>query len=155
MKTTTTHSNQKSLYILKVALAWLLLSSSSVFANMSPVGLWKTIDEETSEAKSYVRIIEQDGKLFGTIEKILNPDKQSAVCSECEGAKKDKAILGMTIINGVVDNGDGHWQDGEILDPNNGKTYTVRLTPQNEGSTLEVRGYIAFFYRNQYWQRIE
>ena len=141
--------------ITKLIAAMALFLSHSVFANMTPVGLWKTIDEETNQAKSLVRITEQDGVLYGKVEKILNPAKQDAVCNECEGNKKDQPILGMTVVEGVSDAGDGSWQDGEILDPNNGKTYTVRLTPQNKGETLEVRGYIAFFYRNQYWQRVE
>lgn len=147
--------NPKSAFLIKYTAALALFLSHSALANMTPVGLWKTIDEETKQAKSLVRITEQDDVLYGKVEKILNPAKQDAVCSECDGTKKDKPILGMTIVEGVTDAGDGSWQDGEILDPNNGKTYTVRLTPQNKGKTLEVRGYIAFFYRNQYWQRVE
>ena len=132
-----------------------LLFSQYTFAALNPVGLWKTINEETNEAKSLVRISEQNGVLTGKVEKILNPAKQDAICEECDGDKKNQAILGMTIIEGATDAGDGSWQDGEILDPNSGKTYTLKLTPQEQGQVLEVRGYIAFFYRNQYWQRVE
>ncbi|MCF7517159.1 DUF2147 domain-containing protein [Pseudoalteromonas sp. L21] len=132
-----------------------LLFSQYTFAALNPVGLWKTINEETNEAKSLVRISEQNGVLTGKVEKILNPAKQDAVCEECDGDKKNQPILGMTIIEGATDAGDGSWQDGEILDPNSGKTYTLKLTPQEQGQVLEVRGYIAFFYRNQYWQRVE
>ena len=139
---------------LTIALSALLFSQLSVAA-MSPVGLWKTIDEETNEAKSLVRIREQNGVLIGEVEKILNPAKQDAICDACKGDKKNKPILGMAIIDGAKDAGDGSWQDGEILDPNNGKTYTLKLTPKEQGKVLEVRGYIAFFYRNQYWQRVE
>lgn len=132
-----------------------LLFSQYTFAALNPVGLWKTINEETNEAKSLVRISEQNGVLTGKVEKILNPAKQDAVCEECDGDKKNQPILGMTIIEGATDAGDGSWQDGEILDPNSGKTYTLKLTPQEQGQVLEVRGYIAFFYHNQYWQRVE
>ena len=132
-----------------------LLFSQYTFAALNPVGLWKTINEETNEAKSLVRISEQNGVLTGKVEKILNPAKQDAICEECDGDKKNQPILGMTIIEGATDAGDGSWQEGEILDPNSGKTYTLKLTPQEQGQVLEVRGYIAFFYRNQYWQRVE
>lgn len=132
-----------------------LLFSQYTFAALNPVGLWKTINEETNEAKSLVRISEQNGVLTGKVEKILNPAKQDAICEECDGDRKNQPILGMTIIEGATDAGDGSWQDGEILDPNSGKTYTLKLTPQEQGQVLEVRGYIAFFYRNQYWQRVE
>ncbi|MCK8128031.1 DUF2147 domain-containing protein [Pseudoalteromonas sp. S1610] len=136
-------------------LAAALFISHSAHANMSPVGLWKTINEDTKEAKSYVRITEQDGVLTGKIETILNKAKQDALCSECNGDKKNQPMLGMTIIEDVTYAGDGSWEDGEILDPNNGKTYSVRLTPQQNGEKLEVRGYVGFFYRNQYWLKVE
>ncbi|MGE6463619.1 DUF2147 domain-containing protein [Pseudoalteromonas tetraodonis] len=129
--------------------------SFKLLANPTPVGLWKTINEETNEAKSYVRITEQDGVLTGKIEKILNKAKQDALCTECDGDKKNQPMLGMTIIEDVTYAGDGSWEDGEILDPNNGKTYSVRLTPQQNGEKLEVRGYVGFFYRNQYWLKVE
>ena len=132
-----------------------LFISHSAHANMSPVGLWKTINEDTKEAKSYVRITEQDGVLTGKIETILNKNKQDALCSECNGDKKNQPMLGMTIIEDVTYAGDGSWEDGEILDPNNGKTYSVRLTLQQNGEQLEVRGYVGFFYRNQYWLKVE
>lgn len=142
------------MFRLSIVLSALLFSQLS-FAALTPVGLWKTIDEETNEAKSLVRISEQDGVLVGSVEKILNPAKQDAICEECKGDKKNQPILGLKIIEGATDASDGSWQEGEILDPNNGKTYTLKLTPQEQGKVLEVRGYIAFFYRNQYWQRVE
>lgn len=132
-----------------------LMFSQLSFAALTPVGLWKTIDEQSNEAKSLVRISEHNGVLTGTVEKILNPDKRGAICSECDGNNKNQPVLGLQIIKGAKDAGDGSWQDGEILDPNNGKTYTLKLTPKEQGEVLEVRGYIAFFYRNQYWQRVE
>ena len=132
-----------------------IFASFKLLANPTPVGLWKTINEDTKEAKSYVRITEHDGVLTGKIETILNKNKQDALCSECGGDKKNQPMLGMTIIENVTYAGDGSWEDGEILDPNNGKTYSVRLTPQQNGEKLEVRGYVGFFYRNQYWLKVE
>ncbi|MEL0642392.1 DUF2147 domain-containing protein [Pseudoalteromonas aliena] len=130
-------------------------SSHCVFAAMTPVGLWKTIDEDTNKAKSYVRITQKNGVLSGKVETILNPAKQNDICSKCDDELKDQPILGMTIITDVKAQDDGVWGDGEILDPTNGKTYTLQLTPQDEGKKLEVRGYIGFFYRNQYWLKVE
>ncbi|MGJ8675475.1 MAG: DUF2147 domain-containing protein, partial [Pseudoalteromonas sp.] len=73
----------------------------------------------------------------------------------CDDELKDQPILGMTIITDVKAEDDDVWGDGEILDPTNGKTYTLQLTVQDEGQKLEVRGYIGFFFRNQYWLRVE
>ena len=136
-------------------LAATILASQSALAAMTPVGLWKTIDEDTNQAKSYVRITQTNGVLSGKVETILNPAKQNDICTECDDELKDQPILGMTIIKDVKAQDDGIWGDGEILDPTNGKTYTLQLTPQDEGKKLEVRGYIGFFYRNQYWLRVE
>lgn len=49
----------------------------------------------------------------------------------------------------------GVWEGGDILEPKTGKIYRVRLQVQDGGKTLEVRGYLGFFFRNQYWQRQE
>ena len=66
-------------------------------------------------------------------------------------------MLGMTIISGVKRGGGDEpvWEGGEILDPNNGKVYKVRLKPLDGGKALEVRGYVGPFFRNQRWLRVE
>lgn len=142
---------------MKALLATLLLAASgSVFAQATPVGLWKTIDDETKKEKSYVRITEAGGVLSGKIEKLIDPDEPNPQCDKCSGARKDQPILGLTIIeNTKKDETANHWEGGTILDPNNGKTYRLRLTPKEGGKALEVRGYIGPFYRNQTWLRVE
>jgi uncharacterized protein (DUF2147 family) len=136
--------------------AALTLASTMAFAQATPVGLWKTIDDETKTEKSLVRITESGGVLTGKIEKIADPTKQDSKCDKCTDARKDKPVLGMTIVEGVKKNADeAHWDGGTILDPNNGKVYKVRMTPKDGGKSLEVRGFIAFLYRNQTWIRVE
>jgi uncharacterized protein (DUF2147 family) len=143
----------------KIALASLLsLAAVSAFAQMSPVGLWKTIDDDTKKEKSLVRITESNGVFSGRIEKLLDPDtKQDAVCEKCSDDRKDKPVLGMTIMRGVKQNADDPavYDAGHILDPNNGKTYRVRIKPVDGGKRLEMRGYIGPFYRTQVWMRVE
>ncbi|MFM7799247.1 MAG: DUF2147 domain-containing protein [Planctomycetota bacterium] len=122
----------------------------------SPVGLWKTVDDETGEVRSQVRITETAGVVTGRIERVLTPGKSDVKCVACTGARKDQPVAGMTIIEGVRrDRGGAYWDGGSILDPNNGKVYRVRLTPQDGGRKLEVRGFLGPFHRNQYWQRVE
>jgi uncharacterized protein (DUF2147 family) len=121
-----------------------------------PWACGSTIDDETKTEKSLVRIADNGGSLSGKIEKLMDPAKQDSKCDKCEGARKDQPVMGMTIIEGVKKNADEpYWDGGTILDPNNGKTYKLRLTPKDGGKTLEVRGFIGFFYRNQTWQRVE
>jgi uncharacterized protein (DUF2147 family) len=133
-----------------------LAAASTAWAQATPAGLWKTIDDETKQERSQVRISDSGGTLSGKIEKIADASKADATCDKCEGAQKDKPVLGMTIINGVKKAAnDEHWEGGTILDPNNGKSYKVRLTLKDGGKTMEVRGFIGFLYRNQTWQRVE
>jgi len=144
--------------MIRAAAAFVLfLSSACAMAQMTPVGLWKTIDDDGKTEKSLVRISESGGVLSGTIEKIFDPAKQNHQCDKCTDDRKDKPILGMTIIRNVRQDADDKtlWGGGEILDPNNGKTYKTRLKPVEGGKNMEMRGYIGFLYRTQVWQRVE
>ncbi len=136
--------------------AALVSAAGAAFAQATPVGLWKTIDDETKQEKSLVRITEAGGALAGRIEKLLDPTKQDAKCDKCTDARKDQPVQGMTIIrNARADDHKEHWEGGDILDPNNGKVYKLRLKPLDGGKKLEVRGYIGPFFRNQQWIRVE
>ena len=143
----------------KIAIASLLsVAAVSAFAQMSPVGVWKTIDDDTKKEKSLVRITESNGVFSGRIDKLLDPDtKQDAGCEKCSDDRKDKPVLGMTIMRGVKQNADDPavYDAGHILDPNNGKIYRLRLKPVDGGKKLEMRGYIGPFYRTQVWMRVE
>src|ERR1035437_1609918 len=128
--------------MIRIAAALTLsLSSLVATAQMTPVGVWKTIDDDGKTEKSLVRISESNGVLTGIIEKVFDPAKQNATCDKCADDRKDKPILGMTIIRNVRQDADDKtiWIGGEILDPNNGKTYKTRLTPVDGGKTMEMR----------------
>ncbi|HET9208093.1 MAG TPA: DUF2147 domain-containing protein [Burkholderiaceae bacterium] len=138
----------------------LAFAGLSAWAQSTPVGLWKTIDDETKKEKSLVRISEAGGVFSGKIEKLLDPDsKPDAKCDKCSDERKDQPILGLPIIRNVKANANDAtlWDGGEILDPNNGKTYKVRLKPADGGKKLEVRGYIGapLLGRTQTWHRVE
>ena len=124
--------------------------------NASPVGAWKTIDDETGKPKAVVRITEEGGVLTGKIEKLFRPadQDQNPKCTSCEGARKDQPIIGMTILSGLKKDGD-EYTGGQILDPEDGKTYKSKATLKDNGAKLEVRGYVGapMFGRTQTWQR--
>ena len=128
------------------------------FRAVSPAGLWRTIDDDGKTERSLVRISDAGGTLTGKIEKIADPTRQDARCTDCEGARKDQPVLGMTIIEGVRSGSSADlWDGGTILDPNNGKVYKVRMTLKDGGRTLDVRGYVGMplLGRTQTWQRVE
>lgn len=121
-------------------------------------GRWKTIDDETGKAKSIVEIYKSGGKLYGKIVKLFREpnEDQDPVCDECEGANYNKKITGMVIIEGMVfDEDDNEWDDGTILDPKSGTVYDCKLwLDEDNANILKVRGYIAFFFRTQTWERM-
>ena len=128
----------------------------SAWAQMTPVGTWRSIDDKTQEVKSEIQITEAGGALSGKVSKLLRKDaKQDAVCEECTDDRKGKPMLGLEIIRGAKKaEGKEVWEDGKILDPENGKTYGLRLTPVEGGKKLEVRGSIGPFGRTQTWVRV-
>lgn len=147
----------KPLIRLAVATGLLLGAGAAFAANNSPVGTWKTIDDKTHQAKSIVQITEVNGELQGKVLQVLQSDEGAhPVCKECDGDRKDKPVEGMVIMWGVKPDGD-EWDGGKILDPKNGKTYKVKLKTIENGTKLDVHGYIGFSLlgRSQVWERQE
>ena len=123
----------------------------------TPVGAWRSIDDKTGEAKAEIRIAETGGVLSGRITRRLVKDaKPNAVCEECKDERKGQPIEGLEIIRGARQ-ADGRevWEHGKILDPENGREYTLRMAPIEGGKRLEVRGYLGPFYRSQVWVRVQ
>jgi uncharacterized protein (DUF2147 family) len=145
----------------KTAIAFALATASllATAQQTTPAGLWKTIDDDGKTEKSLVRITSDAGVYSGKVEKIFDPAKADAKCDKCEGARANQPIMGMTILEGVKQNPEESdlYDGGRILDPNNGKTYKVRLKPVDGGRKLDVRGYIGtpLLGRTQTWIRVE
>lgn len=137
----------------------MLFAASTSYAQMSPVGNWHTIDDKTGEAKAEIQIVEQDGVLNGRVMKSLRNDPNARkTCDDCKDDRKGQTIIGMEIIRGVKHESSSEplWAGGgKILDPENGKEYTVKMVPQEGGKKLQVRGYIGPFYRTQTWLRVQ
>ncbi len=140
--------------IIKVSLILLFSFLISNSYSQSIIGTWKSIDDETGKEKSIVEIYMKDGKAFGKITKLfLSPNEiQDPFCTECTDSRKGQKVIGMTIITNMEKDGD-EWEDGEILDPGNGKTYDCKLWV--EDGNLQVRGYISFFFRTQTWLKAD
>ena len=136
------------------------LLSLAAHAQMSPVGLWRSIDDATQQPKAEIRISQTAaGGLSGVVEKGLqNNPNTDPNCNLCTDDRKGKPKIGLEIIRGGQQ-GDGKavWEGGKILDPENGKNYSLRLTPIEGGKKLEVRGYIGapMLGRTQTWIRVQ
>jgi uncharacterized protein (DUF2147 family) len=121
---------------------------------LAQTGTWKTIDDNTGEAKSHVELYEKNGQLMGKVVKLLkeSPDR---TCDKCPGTRKDQPVLNMIILENMQRK-DGYWQSGRILDPEKGKWYSCTMwLKDGDPDVLVVRGYLGFFYRTQHWYRVK
>lgn len=130
----------------------------AAFAQNTPVGKWRTIDDKTGKVKSIVEIYETDkGTLAAKVLQVLDSDKgPNPLCDACKGENHNKPITGMVIAWGLAHEGNS-WDDGKIMDPHNGKVYSARMTLIDGGRKLDVRGYMGFSLlgRTQTWIREE
>lgn len=136
-------------------LGWLLITTLAVGQN-TVLGKWKTIDDNSGEARSIVEIAEREGAVFGRIVRIFpRPNKDpDPVCNKCspDDSRYNRKIVGMEIIRNLRKDGSAY-SGGDILDPENGKVYRSKIW--TEGKVLKVRGYWGPFYRTQTWQRAD
>lgn len=123
------------------------------FAQQSPVGRWKTIDDETGRVKSIVEITQAaNGTLSGRVAQVLQSDRgPNPICDKCSGDRRNQPITGMKILWDLKPDG-SEWSGGTILDPSNGKTYRSKAK-MIDANRLGVSGCIAFICREQVWQR--
>jgi uncharacterized protein (DUF2147 family) len=122
----------------------------------SPVGRWKTIDDRTGKPRGIVDLREENGKLYGTVESLIDPPVPNPTCYLCSGDLKDHPVVGMQVLWGLVKSGN-QWTGGQVLDPETGKSYRASIMLEDGGKKLRMRGYIMMpvFGRTQHWIRVE
>ena len=141
---------RKGIVICVVAAAF---AAGSASAQSGPTGLWKTVDDKTGQSKSLVRIYEDNGKIFGKVEKTLRPDAKKT-CDKCPDERKGQPMVGLVVIRNLRKDGD-EYSGGDIIDPDTGKIYKCKITLADGGKKLAVRGFIGFSLigRSQTWTR--
>jgi uncharacterized protein (DUF2147 family) len=115
------------------------------------VGKWNTVDEKSGKVVSEVEVYDQGGKIFGKITGLAAPNDAQGkpkTCTKCQGADKDRPIVGLVILKDRSASGD-RYKGGTITDPEDGKVYKSELW-MDDGK-LKVRGYLGPFYRTQTW----
>ncbi len=146
----------RTLSALAAVAAVLALAPVARAQDVTPVGRWVTVDDNTGKDRSIVTITERDGKIFGHIEKlILEPSEDpNPKCDKCPDEKKDQPVIGLEILWNLKKDGE-EWSGGKILDPDNGKSYKCWIQVIDEGRRLKVRGYIgiSLLGRTQYWKK--
>ena len=121
----------------------------------TPIGTWKTIDDETGEAKSHIELYLENGKMYGKVRKLLRKNVDpNRVCDKCTDWRKGQKILEMMVVRDMVQKGDT-WKSGKILDPEKGKEYSCTMWfDGGKSDEIKVRGWLGPFYRTQTWYRV-
>lgn len=133
----------------------MFLIATSTFQAQSIFGKWKTINEDTGKPNSIIEIYEDEGAIQGKVVRILKESDRDRRCTNCSGDLKDKPIEGLQLMKGLEKDGD-EYSGGVITDPKSGKEYKVKIWVDKENpDRLNVRGYIAFFYKTETWHRAE
>jgi len=118
----------------------------------SILGKWKSVDDNTKEMRSIIEITSSKGNFSGKIIQLFPApgEDKDPICDKCprNDLRHNQKILGLEIIRGLKADGK-EYSGGEILDPEDGKTY--RLKMWIEDGNLKLRGYIGPFYRTQTW----
>lgn len=141
-------------YLLTLSLIILFFSPKEILVGQSPVGIWRTIDDVTGQAKSYVEWF-KEGELYKARVVKLLLDPEDTLCEKCKGSLKNKPVKGMIICHGLKKNGD-KYSGGSILDPETGKEYQCQIWLEGE-NRLVVRGYLgmSIIGRSQKWERVK
>ena len=142
---------------------WLLLSITFALSAVGPLraqatveGLWNTVNDRDGKPEAVVEIRQRNGEYVGTVRALLvAADPDDSICGKCTGDRHNARIVGMEILRRMHRDADGSFSGGEILDPENGKTYRATMKLVDGGQRLVVRGYIgiSLFGRSETWIR--
>lgn len=144
---------KKKTGFLRSSMVFALLLTSLSMNSQSIFGKWKSIDHETGEVRSVVEIYEEEGTVYGKIVEVLAKSKKGGKCTLCPGSKKDKPLEGLVIIEGLTKE-DDVYGGGTVIDPAKGKRYKCKIwVDKDKPDILNVRGFVSFFYKTQYWPR--
>lgn len=139
----------------------LFIISFSLLSVMSwgqtSVDKWTTIDDESGKKKSIVELYKYEGQLYGKITYLYPREgrEENPKCTLCTDDRKNKPLIGLQIVRNLKWDGEV-WHSGTIVDPENGKTYKVKMwVDKDTPDKLNVRGYVGPFYRTQTWERVK
>ena len=141
--------------------------SAFVFATDSVEGFWISVDEKTGKQTAGWEIWQEDGLLNGKILSAADVKAEDTAGGNGKsydnfqnGAKVNTIkVIGTTWIWGLTQKNPGQWENGYIIDPENGSRYKCKITfhkadgKKYSKDTLEMRGEVGPFGRSQFWHK--
>jgi len=140
--------------LILIALAFLLQPIKALAQESDAVlGVWLTQDKD-----SKVEIYKKNNKYHGKIVWLKEPNENGKPKVDDDNPdvnKRKRPIMGLVLMTNFEYDEDFVWEDGEIYDPKNGKTYSCKMTLSKDKNTLDVRGYIgiSLIGRTAIWTR--